>query len=139
MSPFHSLAEYEQLVYTLQQQYPSVIRSTLVIARRGRGSACLNGELLFVSSHRLTVFEILSWDSGGVSIQQYGYEAWHGSEKLYWYDSQPHPTDPVLASTHPHHKHIPPDIKHNRIPAPGFAFTEPNLPRLIEEIEQLLK
>jgi hypothetical protein len=29
-----------------------------------------------------------------------------------------------------------PDIKHNRIPAPGFSFSEPNLPRLIEEIEQ---
>ena len=139
MNPFHSLAEYEQLVYTLQQQYPSVIRSTLVIARRGRGSAYLSGELLFVSGHRLTVFEILSWDSGSVVIQQYGYEIWQGSDKLYWYDSQPHPTEPTLASTHPHHKHIPPDIKHNRIPAPGFSFTEPNLPRLIGEIEQLLK
>lgn len=41
-----------------------------------------------------------------------------------------------LASTHPHHKHIPPDIKHNRIPAPGLSFTRPNLPFLIEEIER---
>ncbi|MEN8215749.1 MAG: hypothetical protein ABFS56_05115 [Pseudomonadota bacterium] len=36
----------------------------------------------------------------------------------------------VLASTHPHHKHIPPDIKHNRIPAPILSFTHPNLPEL---------
>jgi hypothetical protein len=33
---------------------------------------------------------------------------------------------------------IPPDIKHNRIPAPGLSFTQPNLPFLIEEIVQTL-
>jgi hypothetical protein len=44
--------------------------------------------------------------------------------------------DPTLAATHPHHKHVPPDIKHNRIPAPGLSFTLPNLPVLIDEIEQ---
>ena len=55
-------------------------------------------------------------------------------KRLYWYDSQPHPHTPELQNTHPHHKHIPPDIKHNRIPAPGLSFTQPNLPFLIEEI-----
>lgn len=35
----------------------------------------------------------------------------------------------------PHHKHIPPDIKHNRIPAPGLSFSQPNLPFIIAEIE----
>lgn len=59
-------------------------------------------------------------------------------EKLYWYDSFPHPHDPSLASTHPHHKHIPPDIKRHRIPAPELTFTVPNLPFLIEEIERTL-
>jgi len=59
VNPFQSLSEYEQFVYTLQQQY---------------------------------------------------------------------------ASTHPHHKHTPPDIKHHRIPAPGLRFDGPNLPLLIEEI-----
>jgi len=52
--------------------------------------------------------------------------------KLYWYDSWPHLNDPALASTHPHHKHVPPDIKHNRVPAPALSFAEPNLPFLIE-------
>lgn len=56
-----------------------------------------------------------------------------------WYDPQPHPNDPSLASTHPHHKHVPPDIKHNRIPAPGLSFDRPNLPYLIAEIETLLR
>ncbi len=40
-------------------------------------------------------------------------------------------------STHPHHKHVPPDIKHNRIPAPGLSFTQINLPFLIREIEEM--
>jgi hypothetical protein len=55
---------------------------------------------------------------------------------LYWYDSWPHPNDPSLASTHPHHKHVSPGIKHNRIPAPNMSFTRPNLTVLIEEIER---
>jgi len=36
-------------------------------------------------------------------------------------------------------KHVPPDIKRHRIPAPELSFTGPNLPVLIEEVEQLLK
>ena len=59
-------------------------------------------------------------------------------KKLYWYDSFPHPHDSLLASTHPHHKHVHPDIKHNRIPAPHLSFTVPNLPFLVEEIEQVV-
>ena len=60
-------------------------------------------------------------------------------DKLYWYDSQPHPHDPTLANNHPHHKHVPPDIKHNRILAPELSFTKTNLPFLIQEVELLLK
>ena len=41
--------------------------------------------------------------------------------------------------THPHHKHILPDIKHHRIPAPDMSFTHPNLQALIRKIEELLK
>jgi hypothetical protein len=39
--------------------------------------------------------------------------------------------------THPHHKHVLPDIKHNRVPAPGISFEHPNLPTLIEAIEAI--
>jgi hypothetical protein len=72
-------------------------------------------------------------------IDSYGYEAWQGPHKLFWYDSQPHPDDPTLQSTHPHHKHIPPDIKHHRVPAPELSFARANLPVLIQEIERLLE
>lgn len=134
MNPFQSLRDYETFVYTLPQSFPQIVRSTLVVARRGRLFAELSGEVILASGHRLVVYERLTWDTGPLRLEGYSYEVWHGSEKLYWYDSQPHPGDPLLASTDPHHKHIPPDIKHHRIPAPNLSFTPPNLTFLIQEI-----
>lgn len=138
MNPFSSLREYERFVYTLQQRFPSITRSTLVVAQRGRLFAELGGELMFADGYRLDVYERLSWETGALTIEGYSYEVWRGGEKLYWYDSQPHPHDPALASSHPHHKHILPDIKRHRIPAPDLSFTEPNLSFLIHEIESEL-
>ena len=83
--------------------------------------------------------ERLLYDRLPITIDGYGYEVWQGKDKLYWYDAQPHPNDPNLQLTHPHHKHIPPDIKHNRIPARDISFTQPNLPTLIREIEQMIR
>jgi hypothetical protein len=137
MNPFQSLRDYETFVYTLPQSFPQIVRSTLVVARRGRLFAELSGEVILASVHRLVVYERLTWDTGPLVIEGYSYEVWHGSEKLYWYDSQPHPGDPTLASTAPHHKHVPPDIKRHRIPAPDLSFTLPNLAFLIREIESL--
>lgn len=138
MSQFQSLREYEIFVYTLPQRFSSFLYSTLVVAQRGRGLAELKGEIAFSGGFRLVIYERLTWDTGPLTFEGYSYEVWHGSDKLYWYDPQPHPTDPTLASTRPHHKHIPPDIKHHRIPAPGLSFTSPNLLFLIEEIESNL-
>ncbi len=87
---------------------------------------------------RLTIREKLSFSNSPGEIKGYGYEVWRGNEQMYWYDSQPHPNEPTLASTDPHHKHVPPDIKHNRVPAPGMSFREPNLPFLLAEIERSL-
>lgn len=138
MNPFQSLRDYEELVYTLAQRFPSISHSTLVVVRRGARVVTVSGEIAFPDGHRLVVKERLTFDTGPLILTRYGYEAWHGDEKLYWYDSQPHPDDLQLAPTHPHHKHVPPDIKHHRVPAPELSFTEPNLPFLIQEIEQLL-
>jgi hypothetical protein len=137
MNPFSSLSSYERFIYTLPQDYPVILRSTLLIVRRSRWLATLQGELSFPKRYRLRAYEQLTWDFGPVVVEDYGYEAWREGEKLYWYDSQPHPHDPTLAETHPHHKHIPPDIKHHRIPAPDLSFTAPNLPFLITEIVEL--
>ena len=138
MNHFQSLRSYEDFIYNLSSIYPAVVTSTLVIVRRSAKQAMIVGEVIFTDAYRLAVSEIVDFAEGPLVIGRYGYEVWHGKEKLYWYDSQPHPDNPNLASTHPHHKHVPPDIKHNRIPAPGISFTQPNLPFLIREIEQAL-
>jgi hypothetical protein len=134
VNPFQSLSDYEEYVYTLPQQQPHIISSTLVVARRGRGIATVMGEIHLDNGYRLSVYEILTWDHGPVVIQRYSYEIWYGNQKHGWYDPQPHPDIPELDSTAPHHKHIPPDVKHHRLPAPGISFEQPNLLSLIAEI-----
>ncbi|MGH9753738.1 MAG: toxin-antitoxin system TumE family protein [Blastocatellia bacterium] len=124
--------EYEEFIYTISESYPAIEVSTLVVIMIASENAEVFGEILFADDIRLEVTEVLSFDDQ--RIEDYGYTVYRGEEKLYWYDSQPHPNDPSLASTDPHHKHVAPDIKHNRIPAPGLSFTQPNLPFLIEEI-----
>jgi hypothetical protein len=138
VNPFQSLRDYEEYVYTLQQKYSSIKASSLVVVRRGKLVARLQGELIFEQGYRITISERLSQEIEGVVIEAYGYELWHNAEKISWYDSQPHPDDASLASSHPHHKHIPPNIKQNRVPAPHMTFERPNLPELIQEIEGLI-
>jgi hypothetical protein len=137
--PFRAPEDYELFLYTLLEQFPLVRSSTVVFIRRGATLARVAGELQFEHEIRLIVRERILYHRLPLVIDWYGYEVWQGEEKLYWYDSQPHPDNPELASTHPHHKHIPPDIKHHRIPAPKMSFTRPNLPELIQEIEDLIK
>lgn len=137
-NPLRSSGDYELFLYSLSEQFPSVRQSTLTFVRRGHSLARVTGELFFDQGLRLVVLERIVFDRLPALIDAYGYEVWQGAEKLYWYDPQPHPNEPSLRSTHPHHKHVPPDIKHNRIPAPGMSFTHPNLPLLIREIEDLL-
>ena len=137
MNPFQSLRDYEEFIYSLPPQFPTIVSSTLVMARRGARMVTVTGESSFLRGYRLVVKERLTFDTGPLILERYGYEVWRGSEKLYWYDSQSHPDDPALAATHPHHKHVSPDIKHHRLPAPNLSFTQPNLPYLIEEIEHL--
>jgi hypothetical protein len=137
MNPLESAAEYELHVYRLPIAHDSIRQSKLVVARLGATVAKVTGELRFEHDVRLVVWEHVQFGEAG-RIVQYGYEVWQGEEQLYWYDSQPHPGEPSLQATHPHHKHVPPDIKHNRIPAPGLSFGKRNLDRLIEEIEALV-
>jgi hypothetical protein len=134
-NPLRTPEDYALFLYTLTEQFPSVRRSTVTFVRRGATLARVAGELSFDYNIRLVIRERVIFDRLPVMIDWYGYEMWQGAEKLYWYDSQPHPDDPLLQSTHPHHKHVPPDIKHHRIPAPEMSFTQPNLSVLIREIE----
>ena len=135
---FRTPEDYELFLYTLVEQFPAINSSTVVFIRRGATLARVTGELRFEGNIRLVIRERILYHRLPLVLDWYGYEVWQGDEKLYWYDSQPHPNNPELADNHPHHKHIPPNIKHNRIPAPNMSFTSPNLPALIEEIETLI-
>lgn len=134
---FRTPEDYELFLYSLLEQYPSVRRSTIAFIRLGSSLARVAGELFFDDDIRLVVRERILYNRLPITMDWYGYEVYRGDQKLYWYDSQPHPNDESLQGTHPHHKHIPPDIKHNRIPAPEMSFSQPNLPTLIKEIEIL--
>ena len=134
--PLPDLLAYGALIYSLQERYLSIQRSTLVLATIGATLAQLEGQLTFAEDILLDVWEILDIETR--AIRNYSYEIYLAGEKITWYDPFEHPHMPDLASTHPHHKHIQPDIKHHRVPAPGISFSQPNLPFLIEEIERTL-
>ena len=136
--PFRSPEDYELYLYSLRELYPSIKHSTVIMVRRGSSLARVTGELVFDGTIRLVMRERLVLDRRPIALDWYGYEVWHGTGKLYWYDSQPHPHDPHLQETHPHHKHVPPNPKHNRVPAVGLAFEQPNVQFLIQEIEELI-
>ncbi len=127
-----SLADYELLVYSLPSLYSSIRRSTLVVIRRAPAFAELAGVVEFENDITLTIWEDLNFARN--VIQGYSYAVDRRRERLYWYDPQPHPNDPSLSSTFPHHKHVPSNIKRHRVPAPDVSFERPNLPFLIEEI-----
>jgi len=132
-----SIVDYSFLVYSIPDTYEFVTHSTLILWEIDAKRAILKGQVFFAGNIRLRVLEAVNLRKG--VIEEYGYEIYRETDKLYWYDSWSHPDDPVLAATDPHHKHVYPNIKHNRIPAPGLSFTKPNLPFLIEEIEELLR
>ena len=133
MSPTY--IDYENFIFTLSEQFASIQFSTLVFQRLEPFSSIVKGELFFKKNIRLRVLEILDFYDTADFIQRYSYEVYRKDEKLYWYDPFPHPHIPELASTEPHHKHVLPGIKHNRVPAPNIKFDRPNLPFLIREIE----
>ena len=129
----NSLTDYSRFVTELFHR-PTVVSSTVTVWSDSPYTGIAEGEVFFSNGIRLRLRVELDFDAG--LITSYGYEVYRGAERLYWYDDFPHPNDPNLVSTFPHHKHIPPDIKHNRIPAPEIRFNRPNLPVLIREIEE---
>jgi hypothetical protein len=132
--PLRSLDQYSRFI-TASLNRETIQRSTITAWSTSPYTGTAEGEVIFKNGLRLRILEELDFDAELIS--SYGYEVYRGSEKLYWYDDFPHPKDPKLASSFPHHKHIPPDIKRHRIPAPHISFNRPNLPILIEEIEAL--
>ena len=135
-NPLKSNANYNRFLADLLNR-SSIAHSTVTAWSDSPYTGIAEGEVFFSNNIRLRFREELDFDAG--LITSYGYEVYQDQERLYWYDDFPHPNDPKLASSFPHHKHIPPDIKRNRVPAPDLAFTEPNIPILVREIEELIK
>ena len=135
-NPLKSNANYNRYLANLLNR-PSISHSTVSAWSDSPYTGIAEGEVFFSNNIRLRFREELDFDAG--LITSYGYEVYQGQERLYWYDDFPHPNDPKLASTFPHHKHIPPNIKRNRVPAPDLTFTEPNIPILVREIEELIR
>ena len=135
-NPLKSLSDYSHFMAELFAR-PNVKSSTVAVWSDSQYTGVAEGDVIFTNGLRLRMREEVDFDAG--IIISYGYEVYRGEERLYWYDDFPHPNDPALASTIPHHKHIPPGIKHNRIPVSNMSFERPNLPVLIKEIEDVGK
>jgi hypothetical protein len=131
-----SYAEYARLIFTLLADRATVESHTVAVYTVSQTIGATRGQIVFRSGHVLHVFEQV--DFVAHHILKYFYELTYRGESLWWYDPMPHPGVAELQSTHPHHKHVPPDIKHHRIPAPDLSFTQPNLPFLVAEIEREL-
>ncbi len=129
-----SIESYSQTIYAFLDTATAVRGHTIRIYPRGAWVGVMEGKIEFERGVVLRVYERL--DFARQRIAAYSYEVWQGQQQLYWYDPWEHPEAASLASSFPHHKHVPPDIKHNRIPAPGISFEEPNLLFLIQEIER---
>lgn len=142
-NPLSTPDDYASFIYELPSHYPAIRRSSLVYIPLGAKVGKVTGMLFFDDNIILCVQEFLNFELH--VIEGYGYEvssshaeadelpkaneycqaSYPYKDKTYWYDSFPHPNDPALASTHPHHKHVHPNIKQNRIPAPDLTFTAP--------------
>ncbi|MDI6770102.1 MAG: DUF6516 family protein [Anaerolineales bacterium] len=131
-----SCTDYEALIYSLPHSNPEQIQaSTLRLYSTSAQTARVVGEIRFRNGLVLQIREFLDFKAR--QIRDYSYTIYHGEQKIRWYDPQPHPHDPALAATFPHHYHEEPGIKLNRRPAPGITFDSPNLPRLIEDCLRL--
>ena len=133
-TPLASLADYSRFVAELLNR-PTIARSTVIVWSDSSFTGVAEGEVWFSNGIRLRMCEEVDFDAA--LIAAYGYEVYRGAERLFWYDDFPHPADASLASTFPHHKHIPADIRRHRVAAPNMSFNCPNLPNLIAEIETL--
>jgi hypothetical protein len=124
-APLDDIASYSTFVYALVERHSFVTSSTLTLAPVGATLAKLEGRVECQGGIHLDMWELV--DFAAHRIRSYSYEVYRGEQKICWYDAWEHPEIPALAATFPHHKHVLPDLRNNRIPAPGISFASPNL------------
>jgi hypothetical protein len=135
--PFPTRPQYEALIYSLPDRYSEISASTLHLYSTSATAAIVQGDIEFTNNLRLRIIEVIDFRVS--LIREYSYTVFHGSQRLRWYDPQPHPENPALQPTFPHHYHAEPDIKHNRLPAHGISFHQPNLEVLVKDCIELGK
>ena len=92
-----SRLEYERLLYTLPQSYPEVKSSSLHFFTTSGSTGLVRGSVWFHNGLELRVQELMDFSDG--EILSYSYAVFRGEERIRWYDPQPHPEAPELAST----------------------------------------
>ena len=133
MSPaLNDLASYSAFIYSLAERHPHITECALQLAPIGATLARLEGKIECQGQLRIEVFELI--DLVQHRFRTYSYEIYRGAEKICWYDPWEHPEIPSLSSTFPHHKHVPPDLRNHRVPAPGISFAAPNLDVILAEM-----
>jgi len=133
-APLENIANYSAFVYGLRERHEMVTGSTLTLAPIGATLAKLEGRVECQAGIHLDVWELV--DFAARRIRTYSYEIYCRGEKVCWYDAWEHPEIPELAATFPHHKHVLPDLRDNRVPAPGIRFEAPNLDVVLEDIRR---
>ncbi len=133
-APLDDIASYSAFVYALAARHQFVTNSTLALVPIGATLAKLEGRIQCRGGIHLEVWELI--DFAAKRIRTYSYEVYRGGEKICWYDSWEHPEVPALATTLPHHKHIQPNLRDNRVPAPGISFESPNLDVVLEDMRR---
>ena len=113
---------------------PFVTGSTLALVPIGATLAKLEGRIECQGGVHLEVWELV--DFAERRIRTYSYEVYRAGEKVCWYDAWEHPEIPALAATFPHHKHVPPDLRNNRVPAPGIGFDAQNLDVVLADVRR---
>jgi hypothetical protein len=81
-NPFRTPEDYELFIYSLSEQFKSIRQWTLTLVRLGVSLGRVAGELRFDRGFRLVVRERLLFERLPLVIDWYGYEVWHGEEKL---------------------------------------------------------
>jgi uncharacterized protein DUF6516 len=127
-------APLDAFVYALAERHPLVTGSTLTLAPIGATLGKLEGRVECKGGVHLEVWELI--DFGTRRIRAYSYEVYQGGEKICWYDSWAHPEIPALAATFPHHRHVPPNLRDHRVPAPGISFDSPNLDVVLSDLRR---
>ena len=133
-APLDDIASYSAFVYALRERHPFVTSSTLALAPIGATLAKLEGRIECPGGIHLEVWELV--DFAAHRVRTYSYEVYRSGEKVCWYDAWEHPEIPALAATFPHHKHVPPNLRDNRVPAPGISFASPNLDLVLADVRR---